>query len=61
MVAPPKQRLSYPMFVFSDGHSSEVRMETAANDRLLRVKHVKMDEYGRMRSQTIDSEEFVVL
>lgn len=61
MVAPPKQRLSYPMFVFSDGHSNEVKIDTAEKDRLLRVKHVRLDEYGRIRSQTLDSEEFVVL
>lgn len=61
MVAPPKQRLSYPMFVFSDGHSNEVKIDTAEKDRLLRVKHVRVDEYGRIRSQTLDSEEFVVL
>ncbi|XP_062576752.1 uncharacterized protein LOC134238646 [Saccostrea cucullata] len=60
MVAPPKQRLSYPMFVFSEGHSYDVQVDTAENDRLLRVKHVHMDQNGRVRSQTLDSEEFVV-
>lgn len=49
------------MFVFSDGHSNEVKIDTAEKDRLLRVKHVRRDEYGRIRSQTLDSEEFVVL
>jgi hypothetical protein len=61
MVAPPKQKLSYPMFVFSESHSSEIRTETTEKDRLLRIKHVHLDEYGRVRSQTVDSEEFVVL
>jgi hypothetical protein len=52
------------MFVFSDGNSSDVNIQSDSferEDRLLRVKHYKMDQYGKIRSATEDSEEFVIL
>ena len=64
MISPPNQKLSYPMFVFSDGNSSDVNIQSDSferEDRLLRVKHYKMDQYGKIRSATEDSEEFVIL
>ncbi|XP_060070361.1 uncharacterized protein LOC132550333 [Ylistrum balloti] len=63
MVSPPKQKLSYPMFVFSDGRGSELTLDSLnlEEDKLLRIRHVKTDQYGRVRSSTVDSEEFVVL
>ncbi|XP_033739207.1 uncharacterized protein LOC117326559 [Pecten maximus] len=63
MVSPPKQKLSYPMFVFSEGRGSELNLDSLSleEDKLLRIRHVKTDQYGRIRSSTVDSEEFVVL
>ena len=66
MISPPKQKLSYPMFVFNEGNSSDANIHAESNsyekeDHLLRVKHYKMDQYGRIRSGTLESEEFVVL
>lgn len=64
MISPPKQKLSYPMFVFNEGNSTDANIESDSfekEDRLLRVKHYKMDQYGRIRSGTEDTEEFVVL
>lgn len=64
MISPPKQKLSYPMFVFNEGHSSETHVQNDGlekEDRLLRVKHYTMDQHGRVRSATVESEEFVVL
>lgn len=64
MISPPKQKLSYPMFVFSEGNSTDANIQSEYSDkadRLLRVKHYKMDQYGRLRSGTEETEEFVVL
>lgn len=49
------------MFVFSDGYSNEVKIDTVEKDRFFRVKYVRLDEYGRIRFQILDFEEFVVL
>lgn len=52
------------MFVFNEGNSTDANIESDSfekEDRLLRVKHYKMDQYGRIRSGTEDTEEFVVL
>lgn len=63
MVAPPKQRGSYPMFVFSDGLSSDVHMNdhNIEDEKYLRIRHMRRDQYGNMRSHTLDSEDFVIL
>lgn len=63
MVSPPKQKLSYPMFVFNEGSGSELNLDSLSleEDKLLRIRHIKTDQYGRIRSSTVDSEEFVVL
>ena len=52
------------MFVFSDSHSDDVKLEDSVHkeaDKLLRVRHVLVDKDGRVRSNTVESEEFVVL
>ncbi|OWF46093.1 Cysteine protease ATG4D [Mizuhopecten yessoensis] len=48
MVSPPKQKLSYPMFVFSEGRGSELNLDSLSleEDKLLRIRHVKTDKYG---------------
>ncbi|KAK3089382.1 hypothetical protein FSP39_003165 [Pinctada imbricata] len=63
MVSPPKQKLSYPMFVFSDGESEDVMYDDfkQEKDKVLRIRHVRIDSEGRVRSETLESEEFVVL
>lgn len=63
MVAPPKQKVSYPMFVFNDGSGADLNLDSLSleEDRLLRIRHVKLDEFGKVRSSTVDSEEFVIL
>lgn len=60
MVAPPKQRGQYPMFIFSDGKCSDFDLENLSleQDRYLRVRH--LDESGHLQSTT-ESEDFVVL
>ena len=55
------------MFVFSEGRGSKLNLAdfddlTLSEDRVLRVRHVIVDEMGRrIRSTTTESEEFVVL
>lgn len=63
MVAPPKQKVSYPMFVFNNGRGADLNLDSLSleEDKLLRIRHVKLDEFGKVRSSTVDSEEFVIL
>ncbi|XP_070195605.1 cysteine protease ATG4D-like [Littorina saxatilis] len=64
MVVPPRQRGSYPLFVVSEGscvdHHSQ--MPPARELGRLRIRHVRTDRAGnRVRSPTLDSEDFVIL
>ena len=54
------------MFVFSEGHGSKLNSAdfddlTISEDRVLRVRHVKVDEYGQRTGSVTESEEFIVL
>ena len=63
MVSPPKQKVAYPMFVFNEGKGTDLCFDSVSleEERLLRIRHVKIDDKGRVRSTTVDSDEFVVL
>lgn len=63
MVTPKKGSGLYPMFVFNDGKGSDMNIQdlSLSVEKSLRVRHVTVDQDGRIRSSTVDSEEFVVL
>ncbi|XP_013419384.1 uncharacterized protein LOC106180057 [Lingula anatina] len=60
-LSPPKQKGQYPMFIFSEGRSNEVNCESyhPKNDKFLRVRHLNDD--GKPRSPSKESEDFVFL
>jgi hypothetical protein len=51
------------MFVFNEGKGSDMNIQdlSLSEEKYVRVKHATIDESGKIRSSTIDSEEFVVL
>jgi len=51
------------MFVFHEGKSSDLDINdlNLSTEKFLKIRHVTLDENGRVRSTTVDSEEFVVL
>jgi len=53
----------YPMFVFNEGRGSDLDTSdlSLSIERSLRIRHVVRDDSGKIRSNTVDSEEFVVL
>ncbi|WAR23264.1 ATG4D-like protein [Mya arenaria] len=53
----------YPMFVFSEGRGADLDTSdlSMSIERSLVIRHVVRDENGKVRSSTVDSEEFVVL
>lgn len=60
---PPRQKGQYPLFVVSDGCSKDTATQESVHREkgLLRVKHTMVDREGnRVRSQTLESEEFVI-
>ena len=62
MVAPPKQKGEYPMFVFEDGSSQDVPLNGsnwAAEEKYVRVRH--LDSKGRLKEPCKESEDFVFL
>ncbi|XP_064625666.1 cysteine protease ATG4D-like [Lineus longissimus] len=61
IVAPPMQKSPYPMFIFVDGRSSDKDQgeHLQREERYVRVRH--LDEFGRTRSPSHSSEEFVFL
>ena len=66
MIKPAKGGGPYPMFVFSEGRGSKLNATdfddlTISEDRVLRVRHVKVDENGRRIGSVTESEEFIVL
>ncbi|XP_045158579.2 cysteine protease atg4da-like [Mercenaria mercenaria] len=63
MVTPKKGSGLYPMFVFSEGKGSDMNIHdlSLSIEKSVRVRHVTVDQWGKTRSSTIDSEEFVVL
>ncbi|KAL4235774.1 Cysteine protease atg4c [Mactra antiquata] len=63
MVLPSRGTGVYPMFVFNEGKGSDMIMQdlSISMERSIKIRHVIMDEDGRIRSSTVDSEEFVVL
>lgn len=63
MVTPSRGSGLYPMFVFNEGKGSDMNIQdlSLSEEKYVRVKHATIDESGKIRSSTIDSEEFVVL
>ena len=67
MIKPSKGGGPYPMFVFAEGRGSKLNASdfddlTLSEDRVLRVRHVRVNEKGqRIHSSFSESEEFVVL
>lgn len=63
MVTPRKGSGVYPMFVFHNGKSADLDVNDLSSkaDTFLKIRHVTLDQNGRVRSSTVDSEEFVVL
>jgi hypothetical protein len=55
------QRSPYPIFIFVDGRRSESDQveHIQKEERYVRVRH--LDEFGRIRSLSHSSEEFVFL
>lgn len=51
------------MFVFHEGRSADLEIKDLSlnTEKFLKIRHVTLDENGRVRSSTVDSEEFVVL
>ncbi|XP_076441501.1 cysteine protease ATG4D-like [Babylonia areolata] len=64
MVVPPRQRGQYPLFVVSEGSSDDTHARNVPVRELgrLRIRHLRSDGTGkRVRSPTLDSEDFVIL
>lgn len=64
MVVPPRQRGSYPLFVVSPGSCLDHQTLEPPVRELgrLRITHVRTDHAGqRVRSPTVESEDFVIL
>ena len=63
MVTPNRGSGLYPMFVFNEGKGSDMKIQdlSLSEEKYVRVKHTTIDESGKIRSSTIESEEFVVL
>ncbi|KAL3869049.1 hypothetical protein ACJMK2_041792 [Sinanodonta woodiana] len=64
IVSQGKNSGPYPLFVFSESKGSEVsdlNDLTLSDERYLRVQRIERDSEGRIRSSTVDSEDFVVL
>lgn len=63
MATPKKGSGVYPMFVFHEGQRADLDIHelSLSSEKSLKVRHVTVDKNGRVRSTTVDSEEFVVL
>nr|KAG5714129.1 hypothetical protein BaRGS_020457 [Batillaria attramentaria] len=64
MVVPPRQKGQYPLFVVSEGSSVDAQSQDPPCRELgrLRIRHMRTDREGnRVRSPTLDSEDFVIL
>ncbi|XP_050400185.1 cysteine protease atg4da [Patella vulgata] len=62
MLIPKKQQGMYPLFVFENGRGSDISGEDLPEEQgFLRVRHYHVGEDGRVRSPTIESEDFVIL
>ncbi|XP_041359693.1 cysteine protease ATG4C-like [Gigantopelta aegis] len=62
-VVPPKQKGQYPLFIFSEGRSTDVSLDMSEHKEkgFLKIRHYRKDKDGRIRSPTVDSEEYVIL
>ncbi|XP_067678826.1 cysteine protease ATG4C-like [Haliotis asinina] len=63
IVIPPLQKGLYPLFIFSEGHSSDINSDDTPYQEQgrLRIRHFRVDRLGNVRSPTIESEDFVIL
>lgn len=64
MVVPPRQKGQYPLFVVTEGTSSEMQSKEPPYRELgrLQIRHVRCDQDGnRIRAKTVDSDDFVIL
>ncbi|KAL8603529.1 hypothetical protein ACOMHN_052758 [Nucella lapillus] len=65
MVVPPRQRTQYPLFVVSQGSSEDTHPHNTPVREMgrLRIQHMRTDPHTgqRVRSPTLDSEDFVIL
>ncbi|XP_025110135.1 cysteine protease ATG4D-like isoform X1 [Pomacea canaliculata] len=64
MVVPPRQKGQYPLFVVTEGTSSEMQSKEPPYRELgrLHIRHVRCDQDGnRIRAKTVDSDDFVIL
>ncbi|XP_071117804.1 cysteine protease ATG4D-like [Haliotis cracherodii] len=63
IVIPPRQKGLYPLFIFSDGRSSDLGIDDMPYQEQgrLRIRHYRVDRQGNVRSPTIESEDFVIL
>lgn len=62
MVVPPRQKGQYPLFVVTEGSSVDTQDAPCRELGRLRIRHMRTDRDGsRVRSPTLDSEDFVIL
>ena len=63
MVFPARGNGVYPLFVFNDGKGKDLDINglSLSMERSLRVRHVRRGSDGKVRSYSVDSEEYVVL
>ncbi|XP_074643528.1 cysteine protease ATG4C-like [Tubulanus polymorphus] len=61
LICPPMQKSQYPMFIFVDGHNEHTGLDHICQEeeRYLRIQH--RDSDGKMRKQSVSSEDFVFL